>query len=107
MAFIVLVLVLYALAVARVTRLIAADVITDPLRIAVMRKWGEHSTPAYFLQCRWCLSMWLGLATAPLVVWQLGLSWWVYPLLSLGVSQAVGLASALDPDDYEVEIEVE
>jgi hypothetical protein len=74
----VLVLVIYVLAVARLTRLINADTILDTPRVAIAarsrnddaslperRRW---QTAFYFVQCPWCVGMWLtfGLAWVPL-----------------------------------------
>lgn len=99
---------LWVLSLARVTRLIVADKLTDFLRIwAYRRSKGAETYLTYFLQCPWCVSMWLGFATA-WVVWLPGaLPGYLYPLLALAASYVVGIfASNLEPnDDIEVEIE--
>lgn len=100
-------LALWVLALARVTRLIVADKLTDFLRIwAYKRSRGGESYLTYFLQCPWCVSMWLGFGTA-WVVWLVA-DWpgYLYPLVALAGSYAVGvLATNLEPhDDIDVEI---
>ena len=78
-------LVIVTLAVMRVTRLVVADDITEPLRQAVTRRWPYQSKPMIrtydaqpitetaqlvpqwptkLLACQWCVSFWLSLAGA-------------------------------------------
>lgn len=94
-----LIIVAWTLALARATRLINADTITDPIRIWVARRWGENGTASYFLACPWCVSMWLGLAAAPFAVWLTGLTWWCWPLLALAASYLVGMTAQLDTSE--------
>lgn len=61
---VVLVLVVYTLAIARLTRLINFDTILDPTRIAIARIFGPNSTAVYFAACPWCVSVWVSAATA-------------------------------------------
>lgn len=103
MAYVVVLLVLWALALARLTRLVNADQISDPLRVAVARKWGENGYASYFFSCPWCVSIWLGFATAPFVVWLSGLRWWTLPLIALAGSEVTGfLAQADTSEDVEL-----
>ncbi len=97
---------LWALALARLTRLIVADRLTDFLRVwAYRRSKGAETYLTYFLQCPWCVSMWLGFGTAWVI-------WWhpapvLYILAALAASYLVGLmASNLEPDD-DIEVEIE
>jgi hypothetical protein len=59
--------ILTLLAVARVTRLVTTDVITEPVRNAVVRRLlgrdPEHKL-AYLLVCDWCASVYTGAAAA-------------------------------------------
>ena len=58
---------LTVLAVARVTRLITRDVITDPVRTPVVRRLvarNADSKIAYLIMCDWCASMYIGAAAA-------------------------------------------
>lgn len=105
MATTILVLLLWVLALMRVTRLINADEITDPIRISIMNRTGPESRWSYFVQCPWCVSMWLGFVTAAFPIWLLHLPWWWLPLLALAGSHLTGLAAQLDEPDAEIVIE--
>ncbi len=94
--YVVVLLVLWVLALARLTRLVNADQITDPLRIAVARRWGENGYASYFLACPWCVSIWLGFATAPFVLWLSDLRWWTLPLVALAGSEVTGFLAQAD-----------
>jgi hypothetical protein len=99
----VLILVLWTLAVMRVTRLINFDTIMDWLHIANARRFGPNSWQAEFLTCPWCIGMWAGLATAwvPILLTD-DLIWWTYPLLALAASMVTGLAAPLSSEDDEI-----
>lgn len=65
-------LVIYVLAVARVTGLIVSDTITEPVRDRVIgwldqRPATAGSFLAALIQCPWCAGMWVAFAAAPLV----------------------------------------
>lgn len=70
-------LVVYALAVARVSSLFTHDEITRPLRERLVHMFDPsrtaHRLVAYALGadnnpgCIWCVSMWVGLGTSPIV----------------------------------------
>ena len=94
-----LVLIVYVLAVARLTRLINADTVLDPVRLALARAFGHQSTLIYFLGCVWCVGFWLSLVTAVIPVLALSLSWWMLPLIALATSHLVGLLARLDDTD--------
>lgn len=51
------------LAVARLTRLVTDDTITEPLRQRVAGRWPQAET---FLRCPWCVSIWLAAGWAGL-----------------------------------------
>jgi len=103
-----LLLTLWTLALARITRLVVADRLTDFLRVwAYRRSRGAETYTTYFLQCPWCMSMWLGFASSPLLWLQVDWPWFAYPLVSLAGSYAVGLmAENLESDD-DVDVRVE
>lgn len=99
----VIVLIIYVLAVTRVTTLVTHDEITRPAREALirwfdpLRRWqrllvyllGEPDGNA--AGCPWCMSIWVGALTAP-VVWWFGQSPWVLvPVLALAASQITGM----------------
>ena len=113
----VLVLVLYTLSVARLTRLVNADTVLDPVRVAVARRAGDPdrseaerrrwNVVAYFMSCPWCVGLWLSLggAAGPVVV--LGWPWWAGLPVALAASHLVGVfAFAADTEDIEVTDEV-
>jgi len=109
-----LVLAIYVFAVMRLTRLINADTILDAPRIAVARKARDTERSATerrrwavlsdFLECPWCVGMWLSLAGAVAVVLVLGWSWWAVLPVGLACSQLVGMAAPWfqgDEIDYQ------
>jgi hypothetical protein len=62
-----LVLLLAVFATYRLTRLVTADAITEPLRV-----WADVKSQkfGYLLSCDWCLSMWVAPPVAVIaVVW--------------------------------------
>ena len=108
-----LTLVVYVLACARLTRLINADTIVDPIRLAIERRARDTraSTPErarwstfmYFTQCPWCVGFWLCLASAYLPVHLIGWPWWALFPVALAASHLVGVfAFAADTEDIEV-----
>lgn len=60
MAFL-LILPVYALAVARLTRLVTTDVVFDRPRHALWSWLADHRHPQllYLSSCRWCASVWI------------------------------------------------
>lgn len=90
------VLVVYALAVARVTGLIVQDSITEGLRDGLLvwlddRRGRWAPLLADLIGCPWCVSMWVAGVAAPLI--------WIYgqqpvmlvPALALAFSQVTGM----------------
>ncbi len=65
MAMLVISLVLGALAVTRVTRLLVEDRLALRYRNWARTKWGEGSLAAYFVDCPWCTSIWVGALVMP------------------------------------------
>ena len=56
------------LAVARVTRLLVEDQLTNRYRLWVVKRWGEASWQSYLAHCPWCTSIWIGAAIMPVAV---------------------------------------
>lgn len=108
----------YALAVARITRLIVADrVLERPRRAVILSAWrrahpwvlkepenqqarhlaGVMSTYAdnppmlaYLVVCPWCVSIWVGGAVAPLALAWGTRTWMLAPALALAFSHVTG-----------------
>lgn len=109
----VLVLVVYALALMRLTRLVNADTITDPVRIAIARRARDESrspterarwsTVEYFTGCPWCVSMWLAFATVWVPLFYATNPVARYVAVALAVSHLVGLLARFASDE-DIEI---
>lgn len=99
----VVVLALYAMAVTRTTTLITHDEITRPAREYLIARFDPyrrvHRMLVYLLGapdddttgCPWCVSIWIGTLTAPIIYW-----WGATPIvmvimLALAASQATGM----------------
>jgi hypothetical protein len=93
-------LVIYALAVARMTGLIISDSITEGARDALLGWLDDRprtlgSFIAAVLDCPWCAGMWVSMAAAPLV-WFYGTSpFMLIPAIALAFSQVTGMISNL------------
>jgi len=108
---IVLTLAVYALAVARVTRLITHDRITEaPRRRLVVALWartlplsdarteagrrldagGDPPLGAYLVTCPWCVSTYVGAVAAPLWYYLGERPWLLIPAAVLAFSYACG-----------------
>lgn len=93
-----LILAAWVLAVARLTRLITRDKLTEPIRQAIAERLEDGSQLTYLVHCTWCSSIWIAFASAPAAITLTGVSWWLLPILALAGSQLVGLASLVDSD---------
>jgi hypothetical protein len=93
-------LLIYALAVARVTGLIVADAITEPIRDWIIARLDDAPGSAgewvaTLITCPWCAGMWVSLVAAPLV-WFWGDSpVMLIPALALAFSQVTGATANL------------
>lgn len=126
---IVLVLVIYLLATARITRLVNFDIVTDPLRQWVFNRAKTAQTAAIEAEsamhpaiakthshryqrwaavytwstCPWCAGLWFALAGAGIVVWLLHWHWLLFIPVGLAASYLIGMANPLVADD-DIEI---
>lgn len=126
---IVLILVVYVLAVARITRLINYDKITDQLRLWPARQAAKAKAAAdeaadagqvtteellrrtqerwfivlEFLGCPWCVGWWISLASAVVPVQLIGWPWWSVFGVALAASHLVGISDPLAADE-DIEI---
>lgn len=91
-------LLIYALAVARVTGLVVADSITEPVRDALIGWLDDRPATmgafiADLIGCQWCASVWVSALAAPLV-WFWGDSPVMLVLaLWMALSQVTGMFS--------------
>lgn len=79
-----------ALAVARVTRLLVSDRITEAPRSALLRRLDADGLAAYFVVCPWCVSVYVGGAAAAGGAWAGVWSWPWAPALALAFSYTAG-----------------
>lgn len=64
------------LASARLTQLVYWDKITFPLRMWIIKKFGEEHWITYLVHCPFCVSVWTSFGFTAPAIWLLGLSWW-------------------------------
>ncbi|MET0478364.1 MAG: hypothetical protein ABW222_10455 [Actinomycetota bacterium] len=93
-------LLIYALAVARVTGLIVADSITEELRDSALAWLDDRpktlgSYLATLIQCPWCAGMWVALIASPLVWFYGGSPFMLIPAVALAFSQVTGMTHNL------------
>lgn len=93
-------LLLYALAVTRVTGLIVADAITEPVRDWVIERLDDRpatlgSALATLITCPWCAGMWVSLVAAPLVWFWGDQPVMLVAAIALAFSQVAGMVSNL------------
>lgn len=93
-------LVIYSLAVARLTGLIVADSITDPVRDWIKIRLDDRpatlgASIATLIECPWCAGMWIALVAAPLVWFWGGSPVMLIPAIALAFSQVTGMTNDL------------
>lgn len=125
------ILAVYVLALARLTRLVNADTILDRPRLAIEARRREYetitdqeislgkqpdivshwqrrehrwATAFYFVQCPWCVGMWLALFTAWLPVRLLNWPWLASLPIALAASHLVGVCARF-ADTEEITIQ--
>lgn len=93
-------LIVYALAVSRVTGLLVLDSITEPARDKMIAWLDDRpatmgSAIATLITCPWCTGMWASLVAAPLV-WFFGTSpVMLVPAIALAFSQVTGMIASI------------
>lgn len=95
-----LLLIVYALAVARVTGLIVADSITEDARDNLIAWLDDRpKTLGNYIQilitCPWCVSIWLAFIASPLVWFYGGSPVMLIPAIALAFSQVTGMTASL------------
>lgn len=83
----ILTLIVAALAVTRLARLVADDVIMLPFRRWVLRTFGEEAFLTKLVHCApWCMSMWFALLMPVAVFWP---NQWTLAALSIPAGSMV------------------
>ena len=93
-------LLIYALAVARVTGLIVEDSITEPAREWALGWLDDRPKTlgafiAALIQCPWCAGMWVSLVASPMVWFWHASPVMLIPAIALAFSQFTGMISNL------------
>ena len=91
-------LVLGALATARITRLVTTDRITEAPRNAILRRLDADSLTAYLIVCDWCSSVYVGAGVAAAGA---ALGWWSWPVAipaALAFSYIAGYLASRESD---------
>lgn len=93
-------LVIYALAVARLTGLVTTDTIFEDTRDAVIGWLDDRpktlgSYLATMITCPWCASVWISFVASPLIWFWGDMPAMLIPALALALSQVSGASSNL------------
>ena len=85
-------LLVYALAVARITRLVITDGIFERPRTALLDYLTDNRHPKLLelAGCPWCISVWVAAAVMPLAWFHGRNPWMLIPAAALASSYAVG-----------------
>lgn len=128
LGYVLLVLILYTLFVASLTRLVNYDRVLDPARLWVARRAARAHTAAQeaanadmateyaaamarfnrwnvlfdFLICPWCVSPWIGMACGYVPVHIIGWPWWTLFVVAWAARYLVGLADRWVSDPVEI-----
>jgi len=97
-----MIFVLTVLAVARVTRLITSDYVTERPRNWAVRKLlrgRDESMSAYLLLCPWCMSVYVGLAGGALWYMWGATMWYQATVLALAASHVTGALASREAGD--------
>lgn len=93
-------LLVYALAVARITGLIVADTLTERVRDGIIDRLDDRpDTAGWYLAtlitCPWCAGMWVALAASPLIWFFHASPVMLIPAMALAFSQAIGMTASV------------
>ena len=86
-------LLVYALAAARLTRLVARDAILDRPRewITARTDNTRAALVGYLVNCGWCVGVWVGTAAALALALGHGSPWIEWPIIALAFAQVAGM----------------
>lgn len=93
-------LLIYALAVSRLTGLVVADALTEGIRDRIIEALDDRpatlgSYVATLITCPWCAGMWIALIASPLVWFWHASPVMLIPALALAFSQVVGMTAPI------------
>lgn len=91
-------LLVYALAVARVTRMVTDDALFDGPRNAALARLPDGSKLAYLITCRWCASVYVAAVAAPVAYWWGDRPWFLVPAIGLAFSHVTGQLGTWERD---------
>ncbi|WP_280421148.1 hypothetical protein [Nocardia carnea] len=86
-----LVLILYVLTVARLTRIITLDKVGEPIRDWATARWGADAMRTFLFWCPFCLGFWIAGALAFPAALIAGVPWWLGFGLWPAASQLAGM----------------
>lgn len=121
-----LVLAIYVLVAARVTRLVNYDSLLDPIRLWIARHASiaqeqitEFTTPEQnlraarryarwttlfdFIACPFCIGFWASVALAPIPIEVIGWPLWTWAVLPWAASHLIGIGDRWVSEDVEIE----
>lgn len=84
-------------ATARITRFVTSDLLGQPIRATVERRFGDDSRAAYLMTCPWCASIWISAAVLAAALLLPGL-WFTAAAAWLTISYLYGLTASLLDD---------
>lgn len=86
-------LLLYAIAAARLTRLIALDAIGDRPREWITTRTDNTRAAAlgYLVNCPWCVGVWVATAVTAAAALGHGSPWIMWPIIALTLAQLAGM----------------
>lgn len=91
-------LLLAALAAARITRLITTDRLFEAPRLWAVNKLGPLNLSAYLITCQWCMGLWVSCMTVSAAWHWRDSPWLQVPLSALAVAEVIGLIASRDGD---------
>lgn len=128
LGYVLLVLALYVLTAARLTRLVNYDAIFDPIRLVPARRASTAHTAAVeaaenarpteaaaatsrerrwntvsdFLACPWCVGMWISAALAPAAILVIGWPLWTWAIIPFPASHLIGICDRWVSEDFDI-----
>ncbi|ADD81114.1 gp09 [Rhodococcus phage ReqiPine5] len=103
-AYLLFLVLLGSFATYRITRVLTYDDISVPLRLAILRRVKPSNPIATFIQCPWCVSIWIGAFVALYLTLAFDLSWWLFLPMLLVFSAVTGfIAAKYDTDTEDVD----